>query len=69
MEIGRRAGLKHAPGRIRAVDGGEILAQAKVPIKFSDTPETLYARIQKEEHRLLPEVLASWRERQTEAEG
>lgn len=52
-----------------AVDGGEILAQAKVPIKFSDTPETLYARIQKEEHRLLPEVLASWRERQTEAEG
>jgi phosphoribosylglycinamide formyltransferase-1 len=40
------------------MDTGEILAQARVPILDGDTPETLHARIQIEEHRLYPEVLA-----------
>lgn len=39
------------------VDGGEIIAQAKVPILLDDTPETLHKRIQMEEHKLLPEVI------------
>ncbi|MFH1066624.1 MAG: phosphoribosylglycinamide formyltransferase [bacterium] len=44
--------------RVNAVvDGGDILAQARVPILSGDTPESLHQRIQKEEHRLLPEVI------------
>jgi len=39
------------------VDGGPIIAQACVAIEPQDTPETLHARIQKEEHRLYPQVL------------
>lgn len=39
------------------VDAGEILAQAKVPVLPGDTEETLSARILKEEHRLLPQVV------------
>ncbi|MDB6120466.1 MAG: phosphoribosylglycinamide formyltransferase, partial [Verrucomicrobiaceae bacterium] len=43
------------------VDGGRILAQATVPIYKGDTPETVHQRIKQEEHRLLPLVLADWR--------
>jgi phosphoribosylglycinamide formyltransferase-1 len=39
------------------VDGGPILAQRRVAVRSSDTIETLRARIQREEHRLLPEVV------------
>ena len=39
------------------VDSGPILAQRVVPIQPDDTPQTLHARIQAEEHRLLPEVV------------
>lgn len=39
------------------VDGGPILAQRKVPVEPGDSPEHLHARIQVEEHRLLPEVV------------
>jgi phosphoribosylglycinamide formyltransferase-1 len=39
------------------VDGGSIIAQAKVPILPDDTAETLHARIQVEEHKLLPAVI------------
>lgn len=45
------------------VDAGRILAQAKVPVLPGDTQETLHARIKIEEHRLLPRVLAEWKER------
>ena len=36
------------------VDSGEILIQAAVPVLPKDTPETLHARIQVQEHRILP---------------
>ena len=39
------------------VDGGAIIRQAKVPVKTEDTAESLHARIQEAEHRLLPEVI------------
>lgn len=44
--------------RVNAVvDGGDILAQTRVPILPDDTPESLHQRIQKEEHLLLPKVI------------
>jgi phosphoribosylglycinamide formyltransferase-1 len=41
-----------------AVDAGEILGKETVPILPDDTPESLHARIQVSEHRLLPAVIA-----------
>ena len=38
-------------------DHGEILEQSTVPVKPGDTPDTLAARIQAEEHRFYPRVL------------
>ena len=40
-----------------AVDGGAVIRQAKVPVNSGDTSESLHARIQEAEHRLLPEVV------------
>lgn len=42
-----------------SLDGGPIIAQVAVPVEDADTPATLQARIQREEHRLLPEVVRS----------
>jgi phosphoribosylglycinamide formyltransferase-1 len=39
------------------VDTGPILAQAAVPVLANDTADTLHARIQVQEHRLLPRVI------------
>ncbi len=39
------------------VDTGPIIAQAAVAVADDDTPHTLHARIQREEHRLLPIVV------------
>jgi phosphoribosylglycinamide formyltransferase-1 len=39
------------------VDAGPILLQAAVPVTAGDTAETLHARIQLEEHRILPEAI------------
>lgn len=39
------------------VDGGPILAQVAVPVTAGDTPATLHARIQHEEHVLLPRIV------------
>lgn len=39
------------------VDAGPILLQAVVPVLDGDTPESLKARIQLEEHQLLPEAI------------
>ncbi len=39
------------------VDSGPIIAQTAVPVLSEDTPETLHARIQVQEHRLLPIVI------------
>jgi phosphoribosylglycinamide formyltransferase 1 len=41
------------------VDSGPILVQAAVPVLADDTPETLHARIQVQEHRILPQALAA----------
>lgn len=41
------------------LDGGPIIAQAAVPVLDDDTPETLAARVLKEEHRIYPAVLAA----------
>jgi phosphoribosylglycinamide formyltransferase-1 len=41
----------------REVDGGEIIAQQKVPVLPGDTPESLHARIQAAEHELYPAAL------------
>jgi phosphoribosylglycinamide formyltransferase-1 len=40
-----------------SVDGGPILAQVAVPVAAGDTPVTLHARIQHEEHVLLPRIV------------
>jgi phosphoribosylglycinamide formyltransferase-1 len=40
------------------MDTGEVIAQARVPVLPNDTPETLHARIQVEEHKLYPAVIA-----------
>jgi len=39
------------------VDTGPILAQAAVPVLADDTADTLHARIQVQEHQLLPRVI------------
>ncbi len=41
------------------VDSGPILVQAAVPVLADDTPKTLHARIQVQEHRILPQALAA----------
>jgi phosphoribosylglycinamide formyltransferase-1 len=40
------------------VDSGEILLQAAVPVLPGDTPETLHARVQIQEHIILPQAIA-----------
>ena len=42
------------------VDSGQILMQAAVPVLDDDTPETLHARIQVQEHQILPRAIALW---------
>jgi phosphoribosylglycinamide formyltransferase-1 len=39
------------------IDTGPIIRQERVPVLEGDTPETLHARIQEVEHRLLPAVV------------
>lgn len=39
---------------VNQVDGGPIIAQARVPVRADDTPVTLEARVLREEHRLYP---------------
>ncbi len=40
------------------VDSGPILMQAVVPVLDGDTPETLHARVQVQEHIILPRAIA-----------
>jgi phosphoribosylglycinamide formyltransferase 1 len=40
------------------VDSGEIIMQAAVPVLENDTHDTLHARIQVQEHRILPQAIA-----------
>jgi phosphoribosylglycinamide formyltransferase 1 len=39
------------------LDGGPIVAQARLPVHYDETPEGLRARIHAAEHRLLPAVV------------
>ncbi len=41
------------------LDGGPVIAQARVPVLPDDTPETLAARVLEREHRLYP-LVTSW---------
>jgi phosphoribosylglycinamide formyltransferase-1 len=58
VEQALRAGVKVTGCTVHVVteevDAGPILLQAAVPVLDGDTVETLHARIQVEEHRLLP---------------
>lgn len=40
-----------------AIDGGEVIAQARVPVLANDTPDTVAARVQAAERELLPKVV------------
>ena len=40
------------------LDAGPVILQAEVPVLPGDTPETLSARVLKEEHRIYPQALA-----------
>ena len=55
-------GCKVAGVTVHFVDGGTdtgpIIVQKCVPVLEDDTPETLHARIQVEEHKAFPEALA-----------
>ena len=56
------AGAEESGCTVHYVDGGmdtgPILRQARVPVLPGDTPESLHARIQVEEHRLYPAMIA-----------
>lgn len=41
------------------VDSGPILMQAAVPVRPDDTPDTLHARIQVQEHRIIVDAIAN----------
>ena len=40
-----------------SLDGGPIIAQVAVPVEDGDDPGSLWARIRREEHRLLPGIV------------
>jgi phosphoribosylglycinamide formyltransferase-1 len=51
------------------VDTGPIVCQAVVPVRDDDTPETIAARILKEEHRIYSEAICLLLEDQVRFEG
>lgn len=51
------------------VDTGPILAQVPVPVEPGDTVETLHTRIQREEHRIYPEVVAAFVQGRVDVRG
>ena len=51
------------------LDGGPIIAQARVPVLAGDDPDTLAARVLEREHVLLPRVLSWFAERRIHMEG
>lgn len=45
------------------IDTGPVILQARVPVMAGDTPDTLHARIQVEEHRIYPAAIRmAWEE-------
>ncbi|NEU76363.1 phosphoribosylglycinamide formyltransferase [Hassallia byssoidea VB512170] len=71
VEQALAAGVKIAGCTVHLVclemDSGAILMQAAVPVLPDDTSETLHARIQVEEHRILPQAIALAAQRQPQA--
>ena len=59
--LGKKYGVKVAGCTVHFVnegmDTGPVILQAAVPVLEDDTPETLHARIQIEEHRLYPQAI------------
>lgn len=51
------------------MDAGPIIAQAVVPVLPHDTPYTLHARIQAQEHKLYVECVKLWAEGRLRVEG
>ncbi|GAB4262963.1 phosphoribosylglycinamide formyltransferase [Deferrisoma sp.] len=51
------------------MDTGPIVCQAVVPVRDDDTPETLAARILREEHRIYPQALQYLAEGRLRVEG
>lgn len=39
------------------LDAGPVVLQARVPVRKDDTPESLAARVQRQEHRIYPKVI------------
>ncbi|KYC35663.1 phosphoribosylglycinamide formyltransferase [Scytonema hofmannii PCC 7110] len=62
VEAALAAGVKIAGCTVHLIclemDSGPIVMQAAVPVLPGDTPETLHARIQVQEHRILPDAIA-----------
>lgn len=52
-----------------AMDAGPVILQAVVPVAPEDTPATLHARIQEQEHRLYVEAIRLWSEDRLRVEG
>lgn len=63
------AGCRFAGATVHEVtaelDHGPILAQAVVPVLADDTPEALAARVLTQEHRIYPQAVADFFQRQT----
>ena len=51
------------------LDGGPIIAQARVPVLAGDDPDTLAARVLEREHVLLPRTLAWFAARRVSLDG
>lgn len=51
------------------VDHGPIIAQSSVPVLPDDTEESLHQRIQREEHRIFPEVVKAFANGRLHIEG
>ena len=52
-----------------ALDGGPVIAQARVPVRSQDCPDTLAARVLEREHVLLPRTILWFAQRRIRLEG
>ncbi len=66
-------GVKHSGCTVhfvdKGVDTGPIILQAVVPVLDDDTPESLHARIQVEEHKIYPKAIRLIAEQKVEIHG
>lgn len=62
LEAGVRLHGCTVHGVTAELDHGPILAQAAVPVCDGDTPDTLAARVLRQEHQLYPAVIRAWAE-------